>query len=115
MASITTAVTVSVDTHADAHVGAAFDSERGRPVGHFRTATTPAGYRQLTWARSLGDDLQFGLEGTSSYGVGLAAPSLRARPGVGSEVARALLVACAQRRGRPCPINDSSIATCCMT
>lgn len=73
MAYANSSVTVGVDTHADIHVAAAFDNDFGRPLGHFHAATTPAGYRQLlSWARALGAELQFGLEGTSSYGAGLA-------------------------------------------
>ncbi len=65
--------TIGVDTHGDIHVAAAFTSDLGRPLGHLEIETTPAGYRRLlTWARRLADDLQFGLEGTGSYGAGLA-------------------------------------------
>lgn len=66
-------VTVGVDTHSDVHVAAAFTSELGRPLGHLEIATTPAGYRRLlAWARLLGDQPRFGVEGTGSYGAGLA-------------------------------------------
>lgn len=65
--------TIGVDTHGDIHVAAAFTSDLGRPLGHLEIETTPAGYRRLlTWARGLADDVQFGLEGTGSYGAGLA-------------------------------------------
>ena len=65
-------VTVGVDTHADVHVAAAFD-QLGRPLGHLEIPTTPAGYRQLlAWARGLGPVAAFGVEGTGSYGAGLA-------------------------------------------
>src|SRR5487761_407089 len=66
-------ITVGVDTHGEVHVAAAFTSDLGRPLGHLEIPTTPAGYRRLLeWARSLGDDLRFGIEGTGSYGAGLA-------------------------------------------
>ena len=66
-------VIVGVDTHGDAHVAAAFTSDLGRPLGHLTIATTPAGYRRLLeWARGLGNDPRFGIEGTGSYGAGLA-------------------------------------------
>lgn len=66
-------VTVGVDTHGDAHVAAAFTSDLGRPLGHLEIATTPAGYRRLLeWARGLGSEPRFGVEGTGSYGAGLA-------------------------------------------
>src|ERR1022692_3208339 len=59
-------VIVGVDTHGDAHVAAAFTSDLGRPLGHLTIATTPAGYR------ALGREPRFGVEGTGSYGAGLA-------------------------------------------
>jgi transposase len=66
-------VIVGIDTHGDAHVAAAFTSDLGRPLGHLDIATTPAGYRRLLeWARGLGSDPRFGVEGTGSYGAGLA-------------------------------------------
>lgn len=65
-------VTVGIDTHADVHVAAAFD-QLGRHLGHLEIPTTPAGYRQLlAWARGLGSVTAFGIEGTGSYGAGLA-------------------------------------------
>ena len=68
-----TGVTVGVDTHGEIHVVAAFTSALGRPLGHLEIPTTPTGYRRLLgWARGLGTDLRFGIEGTSSYGAGLA-------------------------------------------
>jgi len=66
-------VIVGVDTHGDGHVAAAFTSDLGRPLGHLNIATTPAVYRRLLgWARDLGSDPRFGVEGTGSYGAGLA-------------------------------------------
>lgn len=66
-------VTIGVDTHSDVHVAAAFTSELGRPLGHLEIATTPDGYRRLlAWARLLGEQPRFGVEGTGSYGAGLA-------------------------------------------
>lgn len=66
-------VTVGVDTHGDAHVAAAFTTDLGRPLGHLAIPTTPAGYRRLLqWACGLGSNPQFGVEGTGSYGAGLA-------------------------------------------
>jgi transposase len=65
-------VTVGIDTHAEVHVAAAFD-QMGRPLGHLEIPTTPAGYRQLlVWVRGLGPVVAFGMEGTGSYGAGLA-------------------------------------------
>ena len=65
-------MTVGIDTHTDVHVAAAFD-HMGHPLGHLEIPTTPAGYRQLlAWARRLGPVAAFGVEGTSSYGAGIA-------------------------------------------
>jgi transposase len=73
MAQAEYGVTVGVDTHGDANVAAAFSSDLGRPLGYLEVATTPAGYRRLLeWARGLGNDPRFGVEGTGSYGAGLA-------------------------------------------
>jgi transposase len=65
-------VTVGVDTHADVHVAAAKD-QMGRHLSQTDIPTTPQGYRDLlTWAQSLGQVEAFGIEGTGSYGAGLA-------------------------------------------
>jgi transposase len=74
------AVTIGVDTHGDVHVAAAFTSDLGRPLGHLEIETTPDGYRRLlAWARRLGSQPRFGIQGTGSYGAGLARV-LRHRP-----------------------------------
>jgi hypothetical protein len=66
-------VIVGVDTHGDGHVAAAFTSDLGRPLGHLDIATTPTGYRSLlAWAHGFGSDPRFGVEGTGSYGAGVA-------------------------------------------
>ena len=65
-------VTVGVDTHADVHVAAALD-QLGRLLATQSVPSTPAGYRALVaWAGRLGTVERFGIEGTSSYGAGLA-------------------------------------------
>lgn len=72
MAHVGAGVTVGVDTHGDVHVAAAFTSDLGRPLGHLEVPTTPRGYRHLLrWARRLGTPVQFGVEGTGSFGAGL--------------------------------------------
>jgi len=67
-----TRVVIGVDTHADVHVGVALDS-LGRKLASTTIPTTTTGYRRLeAWADSLGTVEAFGLEGTGSYGAGLA-------------------------------------------
>ncbi len=81
-------VTVGVDTHKDTHVARAKD-QLGRRLGEVKIiSTTPAGYRDLLgWAKSLGEIDTFGLEGTGSYGAGLAR-CLRSEGAVVVEVIR---------------------------
>lgn len=65
-------VVVGVDTHCDVHVARAKD-QLGRLVGEKQIPTTAAGYRELlNWAKDLGEVDAFGIEGTGSYGAGLA-------------------------------------------
>ena len=65
-------VTLGVDTHADLHVAAALD-ERGRLLDTMTLPTTSAGYQALlSWAAGFGTVDRVGVEGTGSYGAGLA-------------------------------------------
>jgi transposase len=65
-------ITVGVDTHTDLHVGVALD-QFGRRLGTRSVPTTPAGFAELVaWASGLGVIERFGIEGTGSYGAGLA-------------------------------------------
>ena len=65
-------VTGGVDTHLDVHVAAALDP-LGALLGSEPFATTPAGYKQLLgWLEGFGDVGKIGIEGTGSYGAGLA-------------------------------------------
>ena len=65
-------VTVGVDTHKDTHVAAARD-QLGRRLGATQVPTSSAGYAQLlSWAHALGEVAAWGVEGTGSYGAGLA-------------------------------------------
>lgn len=65
-------VTVGVDTHAEQHVAAALD-QRGRRLGSCVIPATPAGYATLlAWASAYGAIERVGLEGSGSYGAGLA-------------------------------------------
>jgi transposase len=68
----TRAVTGGVDTHADVHVAAALDPIGGLlGVGEF--PATPAGYAcLLEWLGGFGTVCLVGIEGTGSYGAGLA-------------------------------------------
>jgi transposase len=66
------AVTGGVDTHADAHVAAALDPIGGL-LGVQEFPATPAGYaRLLGWLGGFGTVCLAGIEGTGSYGAGLA-------------------------------------------
>jgi transposase len=68
----TAAVTGGVDTHADSHVAAALDGIGGL-LGVSEFPATPAGYaRLLGWLQSFGTVCLIGIEGTGSYGAGLA-------------------------------------------
>ena len=65
-------IVVGVDTHRDSHVAVALDALGGR-LGERSVTTTRAGYAELIgWARSQGTLHAFGVEGTGSYGAGLA-------------------------------------------
>jgi transposase len=68
----TRAVTGGVDTHADMHVAAALDPIGGL-LGVQEFPATPAGYaRLLGWLGGFGTVCLVGIEGTGSYGAGLA-------------------------------------------
>ena len=61
-----------VDTHKDTHTAAAITT-RGQMLGHQTFPATPAGYRDLlAWLAGFGTLIVVGMEGTSSYGAGLA-------------------------------------------
>ena len=65
-------MTGGVDTHADTHVVAALDGIGGL-LGVQEFAATPAGYaRLLGWLQGFGTVCLAGIEGTGSYGAGLA-------------------------------------------
>ncbi len=72
------AVILGVDTHLDFHVGVTVD-HLGRRLGESSAPTTAKGYEGLLrWAETFGSVSCAGVEGTSSYGAGLAR-HLRAR------------------------------------
>ena len=65
-------IIIGVDTHKDEHVAVAVD-KLGVRIGQRNLPTTDSGYARLEqWARSLGEIDSFGVEGTGSYGAGLA-------------------------------------------
>jgi transposase len=64
-------VIVGVDTHKDVHVAVAID-RLGRRLTQREVSTNPAGLADLQrWARELGGNRVWGVEGTGSYGAGL--------------------------------------------
>jgi transposase len=65
-------VVLGVDTHLDFHVAVALDN-LGRRLGELTVPTTTKGYKRLvSWAEDFGPVRCAGVEGTSSYGAGLA-------------------------------------------
>ena len=65
-------VVIGVDTHHDEHVAVAIDRQ-GVRLGQRRAPATTRGYGDLEqWSRNLGEVSAFGVEGTGSYGAGLA-------------------------------------------
>jgi transposase len=68
----TRAITGGAGTHADVHVAAALDPVGGL-LGVQGFPATPAGYaRLLDWLGGFGIVCLVGIEGTGSYGAGLA-------------------------------------------
>lgn len=62
-----------VDTHGRTHHAAVIDAQLGRHLADRQFPATTAGYRELTaWLRAHGRILAVGVEGTGSYGAGLA-------------------------------------------
>src|SRR6266566_3702336 len=65
-------VTGGVDTHALAHTGAVVD-QIGRVLGSEEFPASAHGHGEaLAWMRSFGELVTVGVEGTGSYGAGLA-------------------------------------------
>jgi len=64
-------IVVGVDTHKHLHVAVALD-QVGAVIGETTIPVDRAGYAQLGhWARELGEQVDFGVEGSGSYGAGL--------------------------------------------
>lgn len=65
-------IILGVDTHLEVHVGAVI-SETGKLLGTLSVSASAAGYLSLlTWATSFGHLRRAGVEGTGSYGAGVA-------------------------------------------
>jgi transposase len=65
-------VTGGVDTHAEVHVAGVVD-QAGRVLGTQEFPATAKGYQAaLAWMRGRGELVRVGVEGTGSYGAGLA-------------------------------------------
>lgn len=65
-------VTAGVDTHRDTHVAAALD-QLGRVLATAAFPATGSGFTALTdWLSEFGEVISVGVEGTGSYGAGLA-------------------------------------------
>ena len=65
-------VVLGVDTHLDTHVAVVMD-HLGRALGTLSIPTNAGGYRDLvSWAKGFGLLKTVGIEGTGSYGAGLA-------------------------------------------
>src|SRR4029450_13731569 len=68
----TRAVTGGVDTHLDVHVAAALDDVGGLLGVESFEASTAGNDKLLCWLGSFGSVVRMGVEGTGSYGAGLA-------------------------------------------
>ena len=104
----TRAITGGVDTHADTHVAAALDPVGGL-LGVREFPVTAAGYSGLLgWLGEFGTVCLVGIEGTGSYGAGLA----RHMSAVGVQVAGAGRSDRQDRRrqGKPGPLDAVSAA-----
>ena len=65
-------VVIGVDTRQDEHVAVAID-QQGVRLAELYAPATSYGYGELErWSRKLGEVCAFGVEGTGSYGAGLA-------------------------------------------
>src|SRR6266545_1279641 len=83
------AVTGGVDTHLDVHVAAALDEIGGLLGVESFEASRAGNDKLLGWLQSFGPVARVGVEGTGSYGAGLA----RLLRTAGVEVVRVLVVA----------------------
>jgi transposase len=101
-------LTIGIDTHADIHVAVALD-QFGRRLDTCTIPTTNAGFTALLdWSKRFGSVEQIGMEGTGSYGAGLAR-WLRSRGFAVFEVERPKRQL-RRRRGKSDPIDAEAAA-----
>ena len=65
-------VIVGIDTHRDKHVAVAVDQQGVRLAERDVVTSTPGFVQLERWSRSQGEVRAFGIEGTGSYGAGVA-------------------------------------------
>ena len=93
-------VVAGVDTHKDTHHVAAGSAATGAGLGDMRVPATPAGHdRPRDFVRSRGRIRMIGIEGTGSYGAGLA----RALRAAGAPIREVIRPKRSQRRRRRAP------------
>jgi transposase len=103
-----TRITAGIDTHRDTHTAAALDA-LGRALGTETFPAKPEGYIALvSWLRGFGSIDRIGIEGTGSYGAGLAR-HLRGEGIVVLEVGRPNRQA-RRRRGKSDPADAEAAA-----
>jgi len=105
-------VTGGVDTHKDTHVAAIVD-HLGTELATESFPTTASGYVDLAaWMRSFGDVVRVGVEGTGSWGAGLA----RHLTAAGIEVVEINRTNRQQRRrhGKSDPLDALAAARCAL-
>jgi transposase len=101
-------LTIGIDTHAEVHVAVALD-QLGRRLATCTIPTTMAGHTALVnWAHEFGTIERIGMEGTGSYGAGLAG-WLRAQGLIVLEVERPKRQL-RRRRGKSDPIDAEAAA-----
>ena len=102
------AVVAGVDTHKDTHHVAVLAAGSGARLGDLKVPATPAGYDQLlSFVASFGAIRLIGIEGTSSYGAGLA----RSLATAGVSIREVIRPKRAQRRrGKSDPIDAYAAA-----
>ena len=101
-------VVAGVDTHKDTHHVAVLNAATGAGLGDMRVPATPAGYDRLhDFVRSHGRIRMIGIEGTGSYGAGLA----RALRDAGAPIREVIRPKRSQRRrGKSDPIDAYAAA-----